>query len=317
MKDVKESSLFGKTESEMFRDSLFNGLNQTPINQGLQFNAFVQNADETDDAISPLPRIVTRSSSTRNLQNLLNKQSSVSSLMSFKKPSEWKTPLRNESAKIQKTEHKTIVYDKEEEKSANKVNRFESPKQKTPTKAKRGRKPGKGSRKKRKRRRDVIFKTILRECRRYFQVHLTDLTGFISSKKVRTDDYMYKWMERFNKEALHVDGNFEENFYLAWLLYPQDLIRNIESFMLFQTDSNTASKKKELTETAARIHDTLYKYSHDKLEFFVSKPQLCFYFWYFYEKGSGTEKDDPKYAEEYEIIRGKCMDTLNKQDTNM
>lgn len=43
---------------------------------------------------------------------------------------------------------------------------------------------GKGSnpRRKKKRRRDVIFKTILRECRRFFQNKLSELTGFISSK---------------------------------------------------------------------------------------------------------------------------------------
>jgi hypothetical protein len=314
MKDNKESSLFGKTESEMFWDRLMNGFSQPSIDQSLQFNAFVENADETDDAISPLPKIMTRSSSARNILSILNRQASVSSLMSFKKPSEWKAPDRSEPMKIQKEEHKTTVSDKEENnKLVRKINEIaESPKKKTPTKSKRGRKPGKGSRKKRKRRRDVIFKTILRECRRYFQIHLTDLTGFISSKKVRTDDYMYKCMERFNKEALHIDGNFEENFYLAWLLYPQDLIRNVESFVQFQEGSNTASNKNELKETAAKIHDTLYKYSHDKLEFFVSKPQLCFYFCYFYEKGAGTEKEDSKYAEEYELIRGKCMDTLNK-----
>lgn len=46
--------------------------------------------------------------------------------------------------------------------------------------------------KKRRKRRDVIFKKILRECRRFFQTKLTDLTGFISSKKARKDDYMYK-----------------------------------------------------------------------------------------------------------------------------
>lgn len=46
--------------------------------------------------------------------------------------------------------------------------------------------------KKRRRRRDVVFKRILRECRRFFQVQLSDLTGFVASKKPRKDDYIYK-----------------------------------------------------------------------------------------------------------------------------
>lgn len=46
--------------------------------------------------------------------------------------------------------------------------------------------------KKRRRRRDVVFKRILRECRRFFQVQLSDLTGFVASKKPRKDDYIYR-----------------------------------------------------------------------------------------------------------------------------
>jgi methionyl-tRNA synthetase len=44
---------------------------------------------------------------------------------------------------------------------------------------------------KRKKRRDVLFKTILRECRRFFQIQLSNLTGFITSKRPRNDNYMY------------------------------------------------------------------------------------------------------------------------------
>ena len=46
--------------------------------------------------------------------------------------------------------------------------------------------------KKRRRRRDVIFKRILRECRRFFQVQLSELTGFVCSKKPRKDDFIYR-----------------------------------------------------------------------------------------------------------------------------
>jgi hypothetical protein len=45
--------------------------------------------------------------------------------------------------------------------------------------------------KKKRKRRDVIFKRILRECRRFFQSHLSELTGFVASKKPRKDDHFY------------------------------------------------------------------------------------------------------------------------------
>lgn len=173
--------------------------------------------------------------------------------------------------------------------------------------------PSSNIKKRRKRRRDVIFKTILRECRRYFQIQLSNLTGFITSKKPRNDDYMYSCMKRFNIEALGKQGTFEENFYLACLLYPQDLMRNIDSFIKEKGAEDFESAKKEYKQISQKIHDTLYKYSHDKLDFFVSKPELSFLFCYFYEKGAGVEKEDPKYVEEYEFIRTKCMDSLNRK----
>lgn len=172
--------------------------------------------------------------------------------------------------------------------------------------------PCSSNKKRRKRRRDVIFKTILRECRRFFQIQLSNLTGFITSKKPRNDDYMYSCMKRFNIEALGKQGTFEENFYLACLLYPQDLNRNLESFLQEKGFPDMDSARKEYKQISQKIHDTLYKYSHDKLDFFVGKQDLAFLFCYFYENGAGAEKDDPKFVEEYEFIRTKCMDSLNR-----
>lgn len=173
--------------------------------------------------------------------------------------------------------------------------------------------PCSSNKKRRKRRRDVIFKTILRECRRYFQIQLSNLTGFITSKKPRNDDYMYSCMKRFNIEALGKQGTFEENFYLACLLYPQDLARNLDSFLYEKGVHDFEAARKEYKQISQKIHDTLYKYSHDKLDFFVAKPELSFLFCYFYEKGAGAEKEDPKFVEEYEFIRNKCMDSLNRR----
>jgi len=169
--------------------------------------------------------------------------------------------------------------------------------------------------KKRRKRRDVIFKKILRECRRFFQTKLTGLTGFVASKKPRKDDYMYNCMKKFNIESLGNQGTFEENFYLACLLYPQDLMRNLESFVtkIEDCDIDKEQLKKMYKGTAHKIHDTLYKYSHDKLDFFVSKPELSKLFCYFYEHGAAEEREDPKYSCEYSFIRSKCTTALGRK----
>jgi len=264
-------------------------------------NIFVDNADMGDDAISPMPKIITRSESAKKLSNdLVARQSSIDSVGSFKKPA-----FTKPQNKPVETEQRPTMDVSDEEKSEG------APKAKDSIESQDSSEEPK---KKRKRRRDVIFKTILRECRRYFQIQLSDLTGFISSKKPRNDDYMYKCMEKFNKEFLKMNGSFEENFYLACLLYPQDLIRNLDHFLQHKQGANSESKRKMYKQTATKIHDTLYKYSHDKLDFFVSKTELSFLFCYFYEKGSGVEKEDPKFADEYEFIRNKCMDRLNRAE---
>lgn len=164
-----------------------------------------------------------------------------------------------------------------------------------------------------KRRRDVIFKSILRECRRFFQIQLSELTGFITAKRERNDDYMYRWMEKFNIEILSKKGTFYENFYLACLLYPQDLTRSIDQFILSSDIKidDVKTQKTKFIKIAKKTHETLYKYSHDKLEFFVKNRELAYLFCYYYENGAGLERCNPKFESEYEFIRQKCMDTLN------
>lgn len=171
---------------------------------------------------------------------------------------------------------------------------------------------------------------ILRECRRYFQTHLSDLTGFIASKKARSDSFMYNWMERFNIEYLNNDGSFSKNFYLACLLYPQDLARNVDIF-IEQNEIVTKESHNRYKEIVTKIHETLYKYSHEKLDYFVSIPEISDLFMHFYEHGafeniSNRENQiivlattkwnkatdvsaDPNWLEVLEYIKSRCEDS--------
>jgi hypothetical protein len=322
MKNDTSVGMF-KTESEIFKDGLYNNLKgKKPKIDHISTNFFVDNTDMYD-MISPTPlgKPLTRSESAKrlNITPTINKQVSLDSFGDFKMPdlksgrsikkskdtSPRSTRRRPESPiKINLNEEEKTPIIKLERVPSKKSEVSKTSSKMTPRNGKSAPEP----KKKRKRRRDVIFKTILRECRRYYQIQLTELTGFISSKKQRTDDYMYRCMERFNKEFLNLNGSFDENFYLACLIYPQDLIRNLDIFLKHKTGK---AKNKTLKQTAQKIHDTLYKYSHDKLDFFVGKPELAFLFCYFYEKGAGAEREDPKFAQEYEFIRSKCMESLN------
>jgi hypothetical protein len=116
-------------------------------------------------------------------------------------------------------------------------------------------------------------------------------------------------MERFNQEFLDKEGTFDQNFYLACLLYPQDLARNVDIF-IEKKEEPTKENHKYYKGIVARIHDTLYKYSHDKLEYFASVYEIADLFMYFYENGAGNIRTDPKIVEELDHIKTKCEETL-------
>ena len=59
-------------------------------------------------------------------------------------------------------------------------------------------------------------------------------------------------------EYLDKEGNFDENFYLACLLYPQDLSRNVDIF-IEKKEPPTKENHKAFKAIVAKIHDTLYK----------------------------------------------------------
>lgn len=209
-----KSTSFLKTDSEMYREQLWNNMSkQKSINR----NMFVDMADLSDytpPSITLPNRVLTRSESKMRLGQAppvfgMQKDDSLMSFMNFQMAPETPT-LREKSVKAKKIEKiegnhhdtmeeimpkseimqkkKSIKEIKEEPKEESKEETKEEAKS-PPSKASgsdleeaKHQKPTKEKKKKKKRRRDVIFKTILRECRRYFQVQISDLTGFISSK---------------------------------------------------------------------------------------------------------------------------------------
>ena len=112
-------------------------------------------------------------------------------------------------------------------------------------------------------------------------------------------------MKKFNQEGMNKIGTFEENFYLACLLYPQNLKKNLNIFLQEKEIQTVKKSKEEYLEIIQKVYSTLYKYSSHKLNYFTSKPEIAFLFCYYYEKGAGQEKKNKNFVEEFEIIRQK------------
>ena len=153
-----------------------------------------------------------------------------------------------------------------------------------------------------KKRKDVILKTVLRKARKFFQVELTKLTGFICSKKEKKDDPLVPSLQRLVAELPTAHPKMELLFFLGCLVYPQDTKRNVEKFVPSQ-DPSSHHTSNYLT-LIQKIHDILYKYSHEKLESFCKVPALAHLFVHYYETSS--DKTDDNYSEGYDYVYDQC-----------
>ena len=61
------------------------------------------------------------------------------------------------------------------------------------------------------------------------------------------------------------------------------------------------------------MHNVLYKYSHEKMAYFMSVPELCQIYLFFYENGSEDCKSDEKYADALNELKDRSLATLSAQ----
>jgi hypothetical protein len=159
-----------------------------------------------------------------------------------------------------------------------------------------------------KKRKDVLLKTVLRKCRKFLQQSINQHTGFVCSKKAKSDDPLYECLQKFSSDTKEFEPTHQSMdilFYLGALLYPQDTKRNVMKF------GGGLSKKQRL-DLIQKVHDVLYKYSHEKLDYFCNVPALAFLFKHYYENVANGDKDDAEYFEAMRHVIGECNKTLKK-----
>ena len=144
-----------------------------------------------------------------------------------------------------------------------------------------------------RKRKDVALKTALRRCRRFLQQRMQALTGFVCSKKPKSNDPLFSAVLKYYQEFERTPEEMMLMFYLAALLHPQDTKRNISKFVAHMNQSPTMTVTNDyLLKLVNKVHDVLYKYSHEKLEYFCSIPALAFLFNHYYDNcGEGVRAD--------------------------
>jgi hypothetical protein len=101
-------------------------------------------------------------------------------------------------------------------------------------------------------------------------------------------------------------------FYLGCVLYPQDMSKGVDNF--FEAEKSQRVKgRKVLRAKIKKVHEVLYKYSHEKMEYFVSVPELAHIFTYF-AKSAPTEESDDAHDDAISQIMAKCEASLLKQE---
>ena len=167
-------------------------------------------------------------------------------------------------------------------------------------------------------RRDVTYKTILRKCRKYYQTKFNEETGYLKSKKKEPCSFYKACILKFLENKFEFETHLNVSFHLGCLLYPQEMIRGIESFVYPDGVKTFTPKKvvKRKIETHKQqvdtLHSILYKFTHEKLDKFISVPELAVIFLNFIQNGAGDDVNSAEFIEEYEDLSKRCNKTLSK-----
>lgn len=153
-----------------------------------------------------------------------------------------------------------------------------------------------------KQRKDVSYKTILRKCRKYYQQRFNAQTGFLRNKKKEPCSFYRDCILRFIEDNVSLKTTLNISFHMGALLYPQEMIKRIESFVYPDGIKNFTPKKvvKRKVDThkqqVDKLHSILYKFTHEKLEKFISVPELAAIFLNYIEQSGEEEIQDEDYT---------------------
>lgn len=167
-------------------------------------------------------------------------------------------------------------------------------------------------------RKDVSYKTILRKCRKFYQQRFNLHTGFLRNKKKEATGFYRECIAKFIEEHVDIKTNLNIHFHMAALLYPQEMIKRIESFVYPNGIKNFTPKKviKRKLDShkghVEKLHDILYKFTHEKLDKFISVPELALLFMYYIEKCGNAEFSEEDEQRHIKDLTKRCKRSIGK-----
>mmetsp|Transcript_3718 Transcript_3718/g.4330 ORF Transcript_3718/g.4330 Transcript_3718/m.4330 type:complete len:200 (+) Transcript_3718:240-839(+) len=162
-------------------------------------------------------------------------------------------------------------------------------------------------------RKDVILKTILRKCRRVLQDEFNEKTGYFANRKMQGHQFLKDCIQKFHDSLPNKPESLNLLFYLGAMLYPQEMSRGVDCF--FECDKNERVKKRKFFRAKIqKVHDVLYRYSHEKMDYFVNVEELSYLYSIFYKRTVAHNNEDMYYMNGVTEIFERCKDTLKTID---
>ena len=159
-------------------------------------------------------------------------------------------------------------------------------------------------------RKDVILKTILRKCRRVLQEDFNKLTGYFANRKMQGHQFLKDCIQKYHDSLPNKPSHLDLLFYLGAILYPQEMGRGVDCFVDCAKEDRVRQRK-FLRAKIQKVHDVLYRYSHEKMDYFVNVPELSYLFIIFYKKQLENNDEDQYYMNGATEIFDKCKATLS------
>jgi hypothetical protein len=160
-------------------------------------------------------------------------------------------------------------------------------------------------------RKDVILKTILRKCRRVMQDEFNDMTDYFENRKMQGHQFYKECVMKFFGSIEVKPQQLDLVFYLAAILYPQEMSRGVDCF--FESDKKERVKQRKFYRAKIqKVHDVLYRYSHERMDYFVKVPELSYIFCLFYKKEQEDSTEDRYFMNGATEIFKRCKSTLKQ-----
>ncbi len=122
------------------------------------------------------------------------------------------------------------------------------------------------------------------------------VTGYFSQRKGRAKHFFKECLAKFVSEdeflSKHVTVDLE--FYLGCVLYSQDTSKDIDSFFE-SAPEDRVKQRKVLRAKIKKVHEVLYKYSHEKMQYFLRVPELASLFTYYCDTAPLSSESDERY----------------------